>query len=129
MAYDHVQIIRAQYEELANERSAALAALEAARVNESSYEVMRAADRVVDADVRRSALDNIARNFVASQNRPQGNQFGLNRDEVDIAHGIGGGDPNLSNQERERLYAYNRDKLRHMRATGQYSDGQGVVTR
>lgn len=129
MAFEHQAVISAQYEQLSNERAQAVAEYEHGRINEDRYAVMAAADRIVEADARRAALDNIARAFVSQQQQPRGNQFGLNQDEVVIAHGIGGGDPSLTDQERERVYAYNRDKLRHMRATGAYRDDQGSVRR
>lgn len=126
MAYDHEAVIKAQYQQLANDRAQAVAEYESGRINEDGSSVMYAADRILEVDQKRQALDNIARNYVASQQQPQGNQFGLSRDEQDIAHGIGSGDPNLTNQERERAYAHNKEKLRYLRATGQYRDDQGT---
>jgi len=52
-----------------------------------------------------------ANTFVATS-QPRGNQFGLSKDEVDIAHGISGGDASLTNEQRERVYAQNKQRLR-----------------
>jgi hypothetical protein len=125
MAYEYDAIIRAQYETLAQQRAQAAADLEAARMSEDSYSVMDASNRIVDADMRRAQVDQIANRFVASQQAPRGNQFGLSDTEVEIARGISSGDSSLSNSDRERIYAEGRQKLRHMRATGQYRDDQG----
>ena len=126
MAYDPKSIIEAQYTALADERSAAYAALEAARVAEDEYTVMNAANRLIDADARRAALDNIAHRYVAGQaQQQQGSRWGLSKDEAAIAHGIASNDPNMTADQREQIYAQNRDRLRHMRATGAYRDDQG----
>jgi hypothetical protein len=125
VAYEYDAIIRAQYETLAQQRAQAAADLEAARMSEDSYNVMDASARIVDADVRRAAVDQIANRFVASQQQPRGNQYGLSDDEVSIARGISGGDSSLTNDDRERIYSANKNKLRHMRQTGQYRDDQG----
>ena len=129
MAYEYESIIKAQYETIAQQRAQASADLEAARLAEDSYNVMDSANRIVDADMRRAQVDQIANQYVASQQRPRGNQFGLSDDEVSIARGISGGDSSLTNTDRERIYAENRNKLRHMRATGEYRDDQGSVRR
>jgi hypothetical protein len=126
MAYEHESIIRAQYQQLAEDRARAVADLESGRISEDQYTTMDAGNRILEADMKVSALNNIANQFVAGQQRPQGNQYGLSKDEQDIAHGIASADTSLTNQERERAYAVNRDKLRYMRATGQYRDDQGT---
>jgi hypothetical protein len=125
MAYEYEAIIRAQYETIAQQRAQAAADLEAARMSEDSYSTMDASNRIVDADMRRAQVDQIANRYVASQQQPQGNQYGLSDDEISVARGISGGDSRLSNDDRERLYATNKNKLRHMRATGAYRDDQG----
>jgi len=125
VAYEYEAIIRAQYETIAQQRAQAAADLEAARMSEDSYSTMDASNRIVDADMRRAQVDQIANRFVASQQAPRGNQFGLSDDEVSIARGISGGDSSLTNDDRERIYSANKNKLRHMRQTGQYCDDQG----
>jgi hypothetical protein len=125
VAYEYEAIIRAQYETIAQQRAQAAADLEAARMSEDSYSTMDASNRIVDADMRRAQVDQIANRFVASQQAPRGNQFGLSDDEVSIARGISGGDSSLTNDDRERIYSANKNKLRHMRQTGQYRDDQG----
>jgi hypothetical protein len=125
MAYNHESVIRAQYEQLAADRAQAVAEYEAGRVNEDGHSVMFAADRILEIDQKRTALDRIATNFAAGQQRPAGNQFGLNRDEMDIANSIASGDQTITNEQRQRAYAQNKERLRYMRATGQYRDDQG----
>jgi hypothetical protein len=126
MAYSYEDIIRSQYEAKAAEKAQALADLEAARLNENAVDTMAAADRIVEIDKSVGALDRIANQYVASQQQPQGNRFGLSPTEVEIAHNSFSG---ASKEEKERSYAMNRDRLRHMRATGQYRDDQGTVSR
>jgi hypothetical protein len=125
MAYEHEAVIKAQYQQLANDRAQAAAEYEAARIAEDGSSTMFAADRILEVDQKRAALDRIANNYVASQQQPAGNQFGLNRDEMDIANGIASGDQTITNEQRQRAYAQNKERLRYMRATGQYRDNQG----
>lgn len=127
MAYSYEQILRSQYERLADEQAQAVAELEAGRVSEDSYRTTSAADRILELDKTRDALDRRAQNFVAGQQQPQGNQFGLNRDEIDIANGIASADASLTDTERQRAYATNKHRLRQMRASGQYRDDQGTT--
>jgi hypothetical protein len=126
MAYDHEAVIRAQYERLAAERTQALADYEAGRMSEDGDSTMMAADRILDVDQKRAALDRIAQTYVTSQQQPQGNRFGLSPTEVEVAHNSYSGG---SKEEKERSYVENRAKLRHLRATGQYSDSPGSVSR
>jgi hypothetical protein len=127
MAYSYEDIIRSQYEAKAAEKAQALADLEAARINENAVDTMAAADRIVEIDKSVGALDRIANQYVASQQaQPQGNRFGLSPTEVEIAHNAFSG---VSKEEKERSYAENRDRLRRMRASGEYRDDQGSVRR
>jgi hypothetical protein len=127
MAYSYQQILQSQYESKAAERAQALADLEASRLAEDPSGTMDAANRVIEIDKSVGALDRIANQYVASQQQqPQGNKYGLSAQEVEVAHNSFSG---VSKEERERSYRENRDKLRHMRATGEYSDSQGKVTR
>jgi hypothetical protein len=125
MAYEHRAVIEAQYQRLAADRAEAVARYESGRISENEYEVMDSANAILELDTKRTMLDNIAQNYVASQQQPRGNQFGLNDDEVTIANGTASADKTISNEERQRAYAFHKDRLRHMRATGQYRDDQG----
>jgi hypothetical protein len=60
---------------------------------------------------------------------PGASRWGLSKDEQEIAHGISGGDPRLSKEDREKIYLENKNKLRHMRQTGEYRDDQGRASR
>ena len=126
MAYSYEQILQSQYEAKAADRALALADLEAARINEDAVNTMAAADRIVEIDKSVGALDRIAQTYVSQQQQPQGNKFGLSPTEVEVAHNSHSGG---SKEERERDYAQNRDRLRRMRASGEYSDSQGSVRR
>jgi hypothetical protein len=129
MAFEHDAIIRAQYQQLVEDRARAVADLESGRISEDQYTTMEAANRILEADQKRAALDNIANNYIASQQQPQSNRYGLSRDEVEIAHGIAGNDPHMSLEQRELVYAQNKQKLRMMRQSGEYRDDNGRVTR
>src|SRR5438094_4928989 len=118
MAFSYQSIIEAQYARIAEDHAQLTADLEAARMSENAYAVTDAADKILALDQQRAALDARASSFVASQQQPQGNKYGLSRDEQEIAHGISSGDANLSNDQREAIYSHNRQRLRHMRATG-----------
>jgi hypothetical protein len=129
MAYEHDAVIRAQYQQLAAARAQAVADYENGRTCEDEFTTMDAADRILQADQKRMALDRIATSYVASAQQQRANRYGLSPDELDIAHGLASGDDRMSNDQREATYAANKEKLRVMRATGQYRDDQGTVRR
>jgi hypothetical protein len=126
VAYTYQQILQSQYETKAAERAQALADLEASRLAEDPSGTMDAANRIVDIDKSVTALDRIANQYVASQQQPQGNKYGLSPTEVEVAHNSHSGG---SKEDREKSYAENRDRLRRMRSTGEYRDDQGSVRR
>ena len=130
MAFDNSAIIKAQYQQLQADRAQAYADLEAQRHAENEWGTMSAANAILEADAKLQALDRVANTYVAGQQRQQSaNKYGLNADEIAIARGNGSGDPRLTNDDRERIYAENRQKLQRMRATGEYRDDQGRVSR
>src|SRR5690242_941633 len=129
MAFNHEQIVRAQWEQITSERARAVAELEDARLREDQYGTMSAASAILDADQKLGALGNIAANLAAQQQQPQGNKYGLTSDEVEIAATIAGNDARISDDERQRVYSLNKERLRYLRATGAYRDDQGVVRR
>jgi hypothetical protein len=128
MAYSYEQIMQAQYARIADEQAQAAADLEAGRVSEDAYRVTGAADRILQLDKDREALDRRAQGFIAQQ-QPQGNKYGLSKDEQDVARGMFGNDQRMTHDQRERAYAEQKEKLRYMRATGQYRDDQGSIRR
>jgi hypothetical protein len=130
MAYDHKSVIEAQYQQLTADRAAAVAEYEAQRIAEDQYGTMSAADRILEADAKLAALNRIADTYVAGQQRaaPQ-NRYGLSKDEQEVAHGLASGDRTMTNDQREQVYAQNRAKYQRMRASGEYRDDQGRVTR
>jgi len=128
MAYSHSDVVRAQAEALAAQRARALNDYEAARLSEDNDATMYAADQIIEIDARAAALSRIAGNL-AQQQQPQGNRYGLNRDEMEVAHGLASGDRSMTNDQREQVYAQNKARYRHMRSTGQYRDDQGSIRR
>jgi hypothetical protein len=59
------------------------------------------------------------------------NRYGLSPEEVEVArkayYDRNDGKTDLSNDQKEALYAHNKEKLRQMKATRQYDDTQGQV--
>ena len=130
MAYEHESVIKAQYQQLTADRAAAVAEYESGRVSEDEYTTMSAAHRILEADAKLAALNRIADTYVAGQQRAQPqNKYGLSKDEQEVAHGLASGDRTMTNDQREQLYAQNRAKYHRMRASGEYRDDQGRVTR
>jgi hypothetical protein len=130
MAFKHDDVITAQFNKLTAERARAAGEYEEARLSEDSDSVMYAADKIVEIDARIGALNRIADNFVAGQQRQQqANRYGLSADEVTIARGIGSGDAKLSNDDRERIYAEQKGRYQQARRDGSYRDDQGSVRR
>ncbi|MES5485947.1 hypothetical protein QMZ05_24605 [Bradyrhizobium sp. INPA03-11B] len=54
--------------------------------------------------------------------------YGLTAQEIGVAKGWTN-NPDLSDEDKVRQYVENRQRYRHMRATGEYRDDQGKVTR
>lgn len=127
MAYDWSSILTAQAERIDSEQAEAAAQLEAARHREDASDVMHYSNRILDLDLQRNALAARANNFVAAQQaQPRGNAYGLSNEEIEIAKASHSGG---TVQERIEEYARNKQKLQYMRATGEYRDDQGRVTR
>ena len=80
------------------------------------------------AGLRASAreLDQMAQERYAAQPRDV-NRFGLSKDEIEVANSHP--DSSMTPDQKQELYARNREKYRHMRATGEYRDDQGTVRR
>ena len=128
MAYSYAQILESQYESIDSEQSQAVADLEAARLAEDAWRTTNAANRILELDKTREALDRRAQGFVASQQAAQqgGNRFGLSETERSVAHNSFTA-YDMTKEQKEELYARNRQKYQHMKATGQYSVDQGRV--
>ncbi len=130
MAFKHEDVIQAHWDNLVAEKAMADRDYEAARQNEDASGVMDAGNRLLDANRKLRELDDIAANFVRSQQRPQqSNKYGLSEDEIAIARGLASGDKTLSNDDRDRIYSENRQRYRQARRDGSYRDDQGRVTR
>lgn len=130
MPISHEDAIRADFDRLQFEKQRALADYEQARLCEDYDGVAHASITLREVEGHLHTLDRIASNYVMSrQQQQQGNRYGLSPDEVTIAHGIASNDPNMTADQREALYAQQKQKLQFMRATGQYRDDQGSVRR
>lgn len=129
MPINHDEIIRAQFDGLQLDRQRALNDYEASRLADDHAGVMYSADSLLQIDAKIAALDKIASGYVMAQQAPQGNRYGLSADEVEIANGIAGNDPHMTNDQRQALYAQQRQRLQFLRASGQYRDDQGTVRR
>jgi hypothetical protein len=121
MAYDHRDVIIAQHNKLLADRAEAAGRYEQARLNEDSDGTMWAADHIVECDAKLAALNRIASDYIAGQQQAQqGSKYGLNSEQAAVAHTIGQGDARLTNDDRERIYSEQRNKLQRMRASGEY---------
>lgn len=127
MAYDYADILVAQQQRIAAERAQAFADLEHGRIAEDADQTTQASDRILQLDLQENALRARANSMVASQNRPAPNKYNLSTEEQSVAKTIASNDRSLSEDDRQKIYAEQRHKLREMRSTGQYSDGQGLV--
>jgi hypothetical protein len=121
LPYSYQDILLAQEQRLQARRASAVADLESARLREDADGVAYAADEILRVDTDFSRLTTIANQFVAQQQAaaPR-NKYNLSDDEVEVARGIAGNDPSLSDDDRERIYAEQRYRHRHLTATGQY---------
>ena len=63
------------------------------------------------------------------QPAPGASKFGLSEKEMEIARTLSPGARDLSDEDRQRIYADNKAKYQHARATGAYRDDQGSVKR
>jgi hypothetical protein len=142
MAYKHEDVIKAQYEQVAHELAQAHAEYEAGRIAENEYDTMSAANRIIEADQKRMALDRVVNTYTASQ-QPQApagadalsrrdvdlaKRYGLSPSDIRVAKGWTN-DPNLSDEAKVKTYVENRQRLRQARADGSYRDDQGRISR
>lgn len=120
MSYSYEEIMSAQAQSLGTERAAAVAELEAARLEGDAYRVNAASDRILTADSKLSQLNTLATQHIArqqyAQNQPQPNKYGLNEEEQEMARLSMSW---LSPAEAERKYAENKNRMNTMKANGQ----------
>jgi hypothetical protein len=128
MAYSYESIMQAQAQDIEAELAEANAELEAARRVEDPSRVRAASREILRLTAEFRDLGQIANDFYSQQQQqPQGNRFGLSADEIDVAHSHP--DPRMTNEQKQELYAHNRARYQHARATGAYRDDQGTVRR
>ena len=129
MAYSYQSIMQAQMDRLEAEGVQQAAELEAGRLEEDADRVNWAAQRILEIDAQRAQLVVRANHHAAQQRaQPRGNKYGLSHDEIEVARNFTT-DPKLTNDDKEKLYAEQRNRYRHARATGEYRDDQGTVRR
>jgi hypothetical protein len=127
MPYDYSSIMQASAQRLDAQQAEMVAELEAGRMAEDADRTMYAATRLLEIDAQRVALAERANQYIARQQaQPKGNAYGLSDQELAIAKNSHSGG---TVDERLREYASNKQRLQHMRATGQYRDDQGTVRR
>ncbi len=85
-----------------------------------------AAQQIAGLRASMRELDAMAREHYMAQPRDV-NRFGLNKDEIEVANSHP--DSSMTPDQKQELYARNRERYRHMRATGEYRDDQGTVRR
>lgn len=91
-------------------------------------EQVRASQALAALRVTMKEYDAMARDHARTQQAPQGNKWGLSNDESEIARNSFGSQ-DLTNDQREEIYARNKAKYRSMLADGTYSNSQGSVRR
>jgi hypothetical protein len=136
MAFKYEDLIIDQSQQLQAERAEAMAELEAGRQTEDIVRCREAEKRILQIDNDHERLERYANQFVMRQQAQQpANQFGLSQAEIEVAHNSfgpikrNGHYVDLSKDEKERLYAEQRNKYHYMRQTGQYRDDQGTIRR
>lgn len=126
MPISYQEILIAQGERIDAEQALAASDLEAARLSGDAYGTNDAADRILRLDAERAALNARASQFVVSQQVPADNKYRLSQDERDVARSA---NTDLPVEERDRIYAQNKARYQHARATGAYRDDTGTVRR
>ena len=126
MAYEWDAAFRDKYQRIAAEQTQLAADMTAGMVNEDDATIRHCTDRILYLDGELEKLQRREQGFIQQQQQRayQANPYGLSETEVEIAknsHTMRG----VSEEDKIRDYAKNRDKLRHWRATGQYRDDQG----
>jgi hypothetical protein len=99
-----------------------------AEANGDTYAARTASQNLASLRLQRNEYVAMSNAHAASlRPAPGASRYGLSKDEQEIAAGISGSDPRLSREDRERIYLEGKQKLRHMRQTGEYRDDQGRV--
>jgi hypothetical protein len=142
MPFEHDQVVSAQFQQLAAERARALGEYEASRLSDDADRTMIAADRILDADAKLQALERVANKLATSQQpAPLPGSDDLSHRDVSLARHYGltaqelgaakswTADSSMTDEAKVRSYVDNRQRLRQMRASGEYRDDQGVVRR
>lgn len=112
MPFSYDDILRSQHDRINAQQASASADLEAARLADDAYMVQDAADRILQLDAQRMALNARANQYVAAQQIPAGNKYRLSQDELDVARNS---NTDLPKEERERIYFENKQRYQHAR--------------
>jgi hypothetical protein len=90
------------------------------------YEQTSATMEMAAIDVQREKFHNRAWAHAQSlQAAVPRNEFGLNDDQIEIAHGIASADRSLTDRDRERIYAQQVHRHQSLVASGQYGGHPG----
>jgi hypothetical protein len=142
VAFTYEQILQDKYERHQAEVAEANAELERARLQEDDYSTRAAADRLNQLNLERRSMDEIANNYVASQ-QPQApagadglsrrdvdlaRRFGLSANEIGIAKGWTS-DANLTDEAKVKEYVQQRQRYQQARRDGSYRDDQAGRSR
>jgi hypothetical protein len=145
LSYDYSSIMASQAQRIESELATAAAELEAARHREDAYGVNDAADRILQLDAQRAALAQRANSFAAAQSPTsipgtenlsradaalvgKYQRYGITADNLQVAKGWTG-DAHMTDDQKIESYLVNQQKYRQARASGEYRDDQGKVTR
>src|SRR6202035_3088480 len=105
----------AQFQNIDAAQAQAAAELEAARHAEDPDRVNAAANAILNLDLQRNALAQRANNFNGQQAAQPQSRYGLSPEEQEIAHAtfVDRKDmPPMSLEDRERVYAIQKNKYR-----------------
>jgi hypothetical protein len=139
VAFTYEDTLKDQWQILEAERAEALAEYERARTSEDALGVREAGRAILRIDNEKAALAQVANRLVANQMPPPlgsdqmsrrdaelAQKFGLSANEIGVAKNWTS-DASLSDEAKVQGYVQQRQRYRHMRATGEYDDSQGKV--
>jgi hypothetical protein len=139
MPFDHDEVVKAQFQQLAAARAKALGDYESARISDDGEATMQAADAILEADARLNALDRVARNLhrerqpapmageddLSHRDVALARKYGLSASEIGIAKGWTS-TPGLTDEQKTAHYVEQRQRYQQARRDGTYRDDQGV---
>ncbi|WP_316234235.1 hypothetical protein [Bradyrhizobium sp. SZCCHNR1098] len=113
-------------------REEAYSELRRAQIDDDRTAAAEAVFKINDLDVKMQNLDRLyaqAEHRPEPQQRAPSNKFGLSPEEEEIARSIGGSIKGMTDEQRLERYAQQKQRYQQARASGEYRDDQGRVTR